>query len=238
MWKFLQLCGQNVALVVSIVIVTVALMFIDGLWGAMWRFSDSGTTSPSALWPLVRVIVMAVEVMISIFMVYLALLMAKKALPQKEDLSKLSPDDLKDRRHRRHVVAWVFIGAVSSVVFAVVTVGVELLAYQVKWIPPEHMDRIAYSIWGFVCLIEVMLQIIPMIVRYQTKSWDLVADQWTSYAPLMGCVVVFTLMIFAGLQVGGPGLIILALSFCVSLVELELLALSNPLIAAARGTES
>lgn len=140
-------------------------------------------------------------------------------------------------RHRRHVIFWVFAGAMSSGAFAFLGAGIIIAAYYTGWIPLWAIQEIANKIWPFVCIIEITLQVIPMNVRQQTQGWDVVADQWTSFLPMVGCAVVLTAMFFGKLGMGPEGWRIWSASLGVAIIELMLLSVSNKLIAAARGSE-
>lgn len=148
------------------------------------------------------------------------------------------PPRVARRWTRRHfVLLWVFLGAGASFSFTVLTITVLLAGFYAHWISEWATDIVAYTVWPFVCLIEIIFQVIPMNVRQQTQGWHVVADQWTSYLPITGCVVIGCAMFFGGFSMSGSGWIIWWQSLLTGIVEFMLLAVSNKLIAAARGSE-
>ncbi len=148
-----------------------------------------------------------------------------------------APQRTRRERRRRAVQEWVLLGAVSSGLFGVATLGILAATYYARWIPLEVFYFIATKVWPFVCLGEIIVQIIPMDVRQQTQGWDVVADQWTSFLPLAGCLLVFAGMFFGPFGLDSEGWQVWAMSFLTALIEFLLLAVSNKLIAAARGSE-
>ena len=139
---------------------------------------------------------------------------------------------------RHFIVFWVFVGAMASAVFAVMIIMTLGGTYYFRVIPLWAIQVIVDKWWPFIVLGEITLQIIPMAVRYQTQSWDVVADQWTSWIPGAACLFVpLQIFVFGTFSMGGEGWRLWGLSVFAALIELLLQSLSNKLIAAARGSE-
>ena len=246
MSTFFQWCRRNAALLAATAVIIFGLAYSP--WFAGLLATDLAGRLADGLvsllpWmayvprKLLLLLFFFVEVVLAIFLLRHFFKLAHRAMPERPDLSKLSPEELQHRRNRGYVTTWVFGGALASFTFALLTFGVEVAAYYAKWIPADAMWTIASKVWPIVCLLEVFMQVVPMNVRRQTQGWDIVADQWTSHFPWTACVAVFVAMIFGGFNLGEAGWWILAESFGTALIELQLLALSNKLIAAARGEE-
>ena len=185
----------------------------------------------------VHFVLTVVELIVLVLAVELLLKTVWWALPTPTDTTGMPPERVQHIRRRRYVIAWVSAGGASSVLFTAATITILFAAYYGKWLTPAAVEQISRNIWWVVCFGEVLMQAIPMIVRQQTQGWDVIADQWTSFFPLLGCVVVLTAMAFGGFGMDADGWRILAQSFFAGVVELVLLALGNKLIAAARGSE-
>ena len=240
--------GRNRALIIAFLAVLILVFYFDGLR----NFLTSQINDPFAMLVLgsapwvteffgwarlpVHWLLMAIEVVVLVIAATHLLKALWWALPERTDTTGMPPERVRKIQHRRHVLAWVFTGAISSALFAIMTVAIPLATYYAKWLTPAAAEAI-FANWPYVILAEVIMQIIPMNVRQQTQGWDVVTDQWTSFLPMLGCAVVLTAMFFGGFAMDERGWKFLSWSFLTAVIELLLLAVSNKLIAAARGSE-
>jgi hypothetical protein len=124
---------------------------------------------------------------------------------------------------------WVMMGAFSSGGFFVLILITFLL------LPPATIGYLA-GIWPFLCVGYIIMQIIPMIARYQTQGLDVAIDQFTSIFAVMGTVFVLAAAIFK-ISLSGDGWYIFGLNIVTHAADLLLLVVGNKMIAAARGSE-
>lgn len=155
---------------------------------------------------------------------------------QSPGASAPRPQLTRRERHRKHVLTWVFIGAIASGVFAVANFFVLVAVFYAGWLTPSAIETVV-TFWPFVCLFEIVLQIIPMNVRQQTQGWDVIIDQWTSYLPAVSAIVVLVAMFFGNFGLNFDGWLIWSASLFTAVIELQLIPIGNKLIAAARGSE-
>jgi hypothetical protein len=120
-------------------------------------------------------------------------------------------------------------------VFAFAGFAIAILAYYFQAIPFWLLQDIAYKYWPVACVLEVLLQTIPMNTRQATANWDVVVDQWTSFLPITGWICLLVAMGFGRFGLGTEGLWLYVEWFGVAAIELELLAVGNRMIAANRG---
>lgn len=239
--KFIEWLKRQLALVLATALVLFAYLKYSGLdnWltglGRSFTANTLGWTGFPA--SVVHFVVTAIGLIVIILAVELLLKTAWWALPAPTDTTGMPLEKVRRIRHRRHVIAWVFAGAASSVLFPAATVAVLLAGYYSMWLKPAAVTYIATEIWPYVCIAEIIMQMIPMNARQQTQGWDVIADQWTSFFPLIGCVIVLAAMYFGGFGMDAEGWRIWNLSFFTGVAEMLLLAIGNKLIAAARGSE-
>ncbi len=132
---------------------------------------------------------------------------------------------------------WVLAGAMASGGFLVLILITFLGAYYFRVIPAPAIEFIANHVWAFVCLTYVILQVIPMIVRYQTQGWDVGIDQITTIIATMGTVVVIAGWFFNVMPIDSAGWQIFFLTILTNIFDFLLLLSGNKMIAAARGAE-
>ena len=159
------------------------------------------------------------------------------------DQSGVGPDSASQKpkltareRRRRLVLIWVFIGALTSGIFAVANFAILVAVFYAEWLTPSAVGTIM-MFWPFVCLLEIILQIVPMNVRQQTQGWDVIIDQWTSFLPLTSCVAVLIAMSFGKFGLNFDGWLMWTASLLTAIIEMQLIPIGNKLIAAARGSE-
>jgi hypothetical protein len=138
-------------------------------------------------------------------------------------------------RHRTHVAVVVWLGGAASIGFTLLMIATMLGYFYFNIITSlSALENLAYIVWPIICLIEINLQVWPMIVRRQVGGNDVLLDYATSFIPMVGWCVVGALALFGVLHLNKYGSIIFAESFLVALAELTLMFLSYHLIAAAR----
>lgn len=132
---------------------------------------------------------------------------------------------------------WVLIGAMASGGYLFAVLGIFLGAYHLQVIPASAISFIADDLWPFVCLGYIFLQIIPMVVRYQTQGWDVGIDQVSTIVAFMGIVVVLAGWGFGKIVIDAEGWKMFSLTLMTHLIDISLLLGGNKMIAAARGSE-
>ena len=152
------------------------------------------------------------------------------------DLASPKPELTARQRRRQLVFTWVLIGAMTSGIFAVANFSILIAVFSAGWLTPSAVGTIM-MFWPFVCLLEIILQIIPMNVRQQTQGWDVIIDQWTSWLPLTSCLAVLIAMFFGKFGLNFDGWLMWTASLLTAIIEMQLIPIGNKLIAAARGSE-
>ncbi len=240
MQTFREWLSRRLALLAATAIVLFAYLKFEAL-DSLLAGRNNFVTSNMLGWDgfpasAVHFVLTVIEIVLLVLAVQLLLKALWWALPERTDTTGMPPERVRKIRHRRHILAWVFTGAISSALFAAMVVAIPLATYYAKWLTPAAAEAI-FANWPYVFLAEIIMQIIPMNVRQQTQGWDVVADQWTSFLPMLGCAVLLTAMFFGGFAMDERGWNFLGWSFLTAVIELLLLAVSNKLIAAARGSE-
>jgi hypothetical protein len=237
--------GRNRAVIVALLVTLFVVLYLDGLRNFLSsKLNEPIAASVLALSPWISWMRIPIHwLLMGLEIVGMVWVLARVVPPAFGFLGHAIPDfrswaalPEKDR-HRRHVLVWVFVGAISSALFTGTLILTLVGAYHFKFITPGAIQEIAFLFWPTVCFVEIIMQIVPMIVRQQTQGWDVVADQATSFFPMTGCLLILGLIGFGLFGMGAEGWLVWEESLFTAFIELALLALSNKLIAAARGEE-